>query len=75
MDKPGLIPIDIIRAAWEGGFTTKSDLARTRADEVAVCACKGFITTQVNSKEFGSVWRPTPAGLRELFIYEGILDE
>jgi hypothetical protein len=47
------------------GFTTKSDLARLYADEVAVAASKGWISTEVYSDDdwYSNVWQITARGL------------
>jgi hypothetical protein len=49
-----------------GGFTTRSDIARTKAEVVAEAACKGLITTQTTDGTYGSVWRLTAIGLHTL---------
>ena len=47
-------------------FTTKSDIARTLANEIAVCACDGLITTRVNDETIGNIWMITVEGLEAL---------
>ena len=47
-------------------FKTKSDIARALANEVAVCACDGLITTRVNDMAIGNIWMITAEGLEAL---------
>lgn len=44
-------------------FTTKSDFARMAANEVAIAASEGLITTRVNDEAFGNYWLITSSGL------------
>ena len=59
------------------GFTTKSDLAREHADEVALAASKGWISTEVydNDDWYSNVWLITAKGLialkEEYYITKG----
>lgn len=53
----------VLEKAWRGGFTTKSDFARRFANQVAVAASLGYITTQVRGFSFGSTWLITKDGL------------
>ncbi|GAB5503460.1 hypothetical protein [Pyruvatibacter sp.] len=59
---------DILLAAWSGGFTTKSDLARTHATLVGVASSEGYITTKLlcSEAEYHNVWLITVEGLRLL---------
>lgn len=50
----------------QGGFTTRSDYARTSAESIAKAAVLGLITTQLPDGSFGNVWRLTVAGLEVL---------
>ena len=52
-------------------FTTKSDLARTAADVVALCASEGLITTSLPDGHFTNIWMITPSGMEWL---EGFAD-
>lgn len=58
---------DLIRAvlerAWRGGFTTKSNFAREKADEVAICASLGLISTKIQGTKFGTQWFITKQGI------------
>ena len=47
-------------------FTTKSDIARALANEIAVCACDGLITTRVSDTTIGNIWMITADGLEAL---------
>ena len=53
----------VLYRAWSGGFTTKSDFARVYANQVAVAASLGYITTQVRGHTFGTTWLITKDGL------------
>lgn len=57
---------NVLERAWKGGFSTKSDFARKHANEVAVCASLGYITTKEKPKTFSNVWRITNPGLEIL---------
>ena len=46
---------------WDCPTTTKSTLAKEAADEIAVLACEGLITTK-QPGGYGRVWRLTPLG-------------
>lgn len=54
---------EVLYKAWREGFSTKSDFARSRANEVAVCACLGLITTKVRPDVYGTKWHITKKGL------------
>lgn len=58
---------EVMIAAWDGGFFTRSNVARKNAEEVASAACLGLITTQTIEKSYGKVWRITPRGCDLLF--------
>lgn len=47
---------------------TKSQLARTYADEIAVCASRGWLSVILPDGEIGRHWRLTPAGLAYLHM-------
>ena len=53
----------VVTLARTKPFTTKSDFARMAANEVAIAASEGFITTRVNDEAFSNVWIITQAGL------------
>ncbi len=57
---------DILRAAWRGGFSTKSNYARAHADLVAAAASTGLITTKLAATKFGRNWLITKTGLEIL---------
>jgi hypothetical protein len=56
----------VLNKAWNGGFKTKSDFARIHANQVAVCASLGFITTRRAGFTFGTTWLITKEGLEIL---------
>lgn len=65
--------VNVIFKARVEPFTTKSDFARAAADEVALCASEGFITTRVNDDYYGNVWMVTQLGLEFLEAVEDVL--
>lgn len=64
IDRETLLPV--LRRAWEGPFTTRSDFARAHTDQIAIASCLGLITVRQNPDTWGRVWRITAAGLRIL---------
>ena len=67
METHGLKLIEVLLRAYQFPFTTRSAFARTKAELIAVCACKGFISTSmVGDEEFGRVWHITVMGLMHL---------
>lgn len=56
----------VLDRAWRSGFSTKSDFARTNANEVAVAASQGLITTHLKGNTFGTTWLITREGLSVL---------
>src|SRR3954454_7045778 len=59
--------MELPHEAWASPFTTKSNLAKASADEVAACASAGWITTRRGLREFTRTWRVTPEGLEVLW--------
>ncbi len=57
---------DVLKKAWQDGISTKGDYARAHADQIAIAASCGFITTRVRSNEFGRKWLITKLGLESL---------
>lgn len=55
--------ITVIQRAKVRPFTTKSDFAREWANPIALCACEGLITTQLNEGTYTNVWMVTSDGL------------
>lgn len=65
----------ILDAAWQGTFTTKSDLARTEADWVALSASLGLITVMTSPDTFSRSWMITEDGLETLAEINELLGE
>ena len=57
---------DVLREAWKNGIATKGDYARAHADQIAIAASCGLITTKVRANEFGRRWLITKLGLEAL---------
>ena len=53
-------------------FTTKSNFARMAANEIAIAASEGFISTKLREGEFTNSWMVTMEGLQFL---EEVMDE
>jgi hypothetical protein len=54
---------DVLTVAWTSPFSTKSNFAREFADEIAMAASLGWITSQGADRRFGRCWYVTPEGL------------
>jgi hypothetical protein len=53
----------VIQKAWLQGFRTKSNFARLYADEVAIAASLGLISTKIGKEKFDKTWHITRKGL------------
>ena len=70
----GLIAMHlVISHARQKPFTTKSDFARFAANEIAVCAVEGFITTKIKEGMFSNTWMVTEEGLQFMREVEDVL--
>lgn len=56
----------VLKKAWLEGFRTKSNFAREFADEVAIAASLGLITTKIGKDHFDKTWHITRKGLDHL---------
>lgn len=59
--------IEVLTRAWNGGFSTKSDFARSHATNLAMACSDGFITTRLSRTTYGNRWLITPDGLNFLW--------
>ena len=57
-----------------GGFTTRSDYARTNAETIAQAACRGYLTIDTPRDGWGCVWRLTVSGHWRLDMDAATLD-
>lgn len=58
--------VQVLGSIWSGHVTTKSDLTRQHANEVAEAASRGWITTAIlrpSRNRYGRQWRMTSTGL------------
>ena len=62
---------ELLHRARVRPFTTKSDIARSAADVVALCASEDLLTTSLPNGHFTNVWMITPDGMAWL---EGFAD-
>lgn len=53
----------VLKRAWLVGFRTKSNFAREYADEVAIAASLGLISTKIGKDQFDKTWHITRKGL------------
>lgn len=58
--------LDVLWHVWDCPTTTKSNIAKERADEFAIAASEGLITVR-QGDYYGRVWRVTPRGLSLLW--------
>jgi hypothetical protein len=56
----------VLLKARAAPYTTKSDFARKAANEVALCASDGLISTRINDHTFANTWMITEEGLQAL---------
>lgn len=63
---------EILDAAWRGGFTTKSTIAREHADTIAAAQERNLITVRVGPSTRGRTFYITPNGLTVLWAIKGI---
>lgn len=61
--------VHVLQRLWTYSVTTKSDEARSYADEIAEACSRNFITTAVvpTGDVYGRLWKLTPHGLVFLF--------
>lgn len=64
--------VSLLDHAWQGGFTTKSDLAREQAPVVSMATERGLITTRVGRDDYANKHFITPEGLRTLWALKGL---
>ncbi len=65
----------VVMQARHSPFTTKSDFARKAANEVAVCASEGFISTKIDGGSFTNKWMITQEGLEFLDEIHDVLSD
>lgn len=53
----------VLKRAWLIGFRTKSNFAREYADEVAIAASLGLISTKIGKELFDKTWHITRKGM------------
>ena len=53
----------VLAEAHFKGFTTKSTFARKYADEIAMLACSGMISTHVGASAWSNLWKISAEGL------------
>ena len=63
----------VLQSARMKPFTTKSDFARIAANEVAICASEGLISTAVKPGTYSNVWMITVEGLEQMEAMNDVL--
>lgn len=66
--------IDVLREAYRAPFATKGNFARYFADEVAMAASMGCITTRESPRAvtFNGHWRLTEYGMKMLQVLDEV---
>ena len=64
--------VHILDQAWQGGFTSKSDLAREKAPVVAMATERSMITTRIGPNHYSNTRLITPDGLKVLWSLKGL---
>lgn len=62
----------LLDQAWQGGFTTKSDLAREQATVVSMATERNLITTRIGPNTYANKHLITPQGLTVLWSLKGL---
>lgn len=65
--------VTILDTAWQGGFTSRSDIARENAEVVAMATERNMITTRIGPNTYGNKHLITPAGLNTLWALKGLM--
>lgn len=67
--------LSLLQRVWTYPITTKSDVARECADEIAQAASHGYITTVIVPTHTltGRIWKITPDGLAYLYANAAII--
>jgi hypothetical protein len=67
----------LLQRVWTYAVTTKSDLARAYADEIAEATSRGFLTTVIvpGQRYHGRLWKITPGGLSFLWAKAALIAE
>ena len=72
----GLIAVlMVVDMARINPFTTKSNFARDAANEIAVAASEGFISTRLDENKFTNRWMITMEGLQFLEDMKDVIAE
>jgi hypothetical protein len=65
----------VVKRARMQPYTTKSDFARAAANEIALAASEGFISTKVDEATYSNHWMVTHDGLGFMDAVEETLEE
>lgn len=64
--------VEVLDKAWQGGFKSRSDLARTRAEVISMATERCLITTRVGPSTYTDTHLITPQGLEVLWSLRGL---
>lgn len=67
--------LTLLQRVWVYSITTKSDIAREYADEIAEAASRKFVTTEIvpGRNIHGRLWKLTPEGTDFLFAHAHVI--
>lgn len=73
IDQPHLEAlVNLLDAAWQGGFTAKSDRAREHAAVVSMATERNLLTTRIGPNQYSNRHLITPQGLTVLWSLKGL---
>lgn len=64
--------VEVLDKAWQGGIKSRSDLARARAEVIAMATERGLITSRVGPSVYTDTHLITPQGLEVLWSLRGL---
>lgn len=69
--------VSVLQEVWTYERTTRGDLARVNADDIAEAASRGFVTTAIipHGQVYGRLWKVTPEGLAFLYANANALNQ
>ena len=67
--------LHVVANARLNPFTTKSQMAREYANEIAILASLGYISTEFMEGSYGNIWLATANGLAWLEVMEDFVKD
>ena len=65
--------VNVLDQAWQGGFSSRSDVARLNAEIVSMATERNLITTRIGPNLYGNKHLITPLGINTLWSLKGLL--